>query len=85
MFLDVGVSWCEGGDAGRRQMGCDEACRQQLQEQGGQGFLLLGHPGGVLEGQLSAANLLLAEVNVLPELGDGIQRSIVLETQAADL
>lgn len=39
----------------------------------------------MLEGQLSAANLLLAEVNMLPELGDGIQGSVVLETQAADL
>lgn len=55
----------------------------KLQRQGV--FSLLGHPGGVLKGQLSAANLLLAEVNVLPELGDGIQRSVVLETQAADL
>lgn len=39
----------------------------------------------MLEGQLSAANLLLAEVNMLPELGDGIQGGVVLETQAADL
>lgn len=39
----------------------------------------------MLEGQLSAANLLLAEVDMLPELGDGIQGSVVLETQAADL
>lgn len=39
----------------------------------------------MLEGQFSTADLLLAKVNVLPELGDGIQRSVVLETQAADL
>lgn len=48
-------------------------------------LLLLGHPCCVLKGQLGAANLLLAQVNVLPELSDGVQGSVVLETQAANL
>ena len=47
--------------------------------------LLFGHPGGVFEGQLSAPDLLLAQVDVLPELSDGVQRGVVLETQTADL
>lgn len=46
---------------------------------------LFGHPRSVLEGQFSAADLLLAQINVLPELGYGIQGSVVLETQTADL
>ncbi len=48
-------------------------------------FLLFRHPRGVLERQLSAANLLFTQVNVLPELGDCIKRSVMLERQAADL
>lgn len=39
----------------------------------------------MLEGQFSTADLLLAQINVLPELGYGIQRSVVLETQTTDL
>ena len=46
---------------------------------------LFGHPGGVFEGQVSAAHLLFAQVDVLPELGDGVQRGVVLEAQSADL
>lgn len=41
---------------------------------------LLRHPCGVLKSQLSAANLLLTQVNMLPELGYSIQRSVMLET-----
>lgn len=39
----------------------------------------------MLEGQFSTADLLLAQVNVLPELGYSIQRSVMLETQTTDL
>lgn len=48
-------------------------------------LLLLRHPGGVFEGQLGAPDLLLAQVDVFPELSDGIQRGVVLKTQPADL
>lgn len=41
---------------------------------------LLRHPCGVLKSQLSAADLLLTQVNMLPELGYSIQRSVMLET-----
>lgn len=50
-----------------------------------QSVLLFGHPGSVLKSQLSTADLLLTQVDVLPELGDGVQGSVVLETQTADL
>lgn len=40
---------------------------------------LLRHPRGVLKGQFSAANLLFTQVNMLPELGYSIQRSVMLE------
>lgn len=46
---------------------------------------LFGHPGCVFKAQLSAANLLLTQVNVFPELSDGVQGSVVLETQTTDL
>lgn len=49
------------------------------------GFLLFGHPGGVLKSELCAAYLLLAQVNVFPELSDSIQGGVVLKTQPADL
>lgn len=39
----------------------------------------------MLKGQFSAANLLLTQVHVLPELSNRIQRGVVLETQATDL
>ena len=39
----------------------------------------------MLEGQVSAAYLLLAQVDVLPELGDGVQWGVVLEAQSTDL
>lgn len=48
-------------------------------------FLLFGHPRRVLKGQFSAANLLLTQVHVLPELTDCIQRGVVLKTQTTDL
>ena len=46
---------------------------------------LFGHPGRVLKGQLSTANLVLEQVDVLPELTDGIQWGIVEETQTTHL
>ena len=39
----------------------------------------------MLELQLSNAHLVLEKVDVFPELGDGIKRSIVLERQPANL
>lgn len=39
----------------------------------------------MFKGQFRTANFLLAEVNMLPELGYGIQRSVVLKAQSADL
>lgn len=46
---------------------------------------LLRHPCRVLKGQFSAADLLLTQVTVFPELSYSIQRSVMLETQATDL
>lgn len=39
----------------------------------------------MFKGQFRTANFLLAEVNVLPELCYGVQRSVVLKTKSADL
>lgn len=39
----------------------------------------------MLKGEFSTADLLLTQVNVLPELGYSIQRSVMLETQPTDL
>lgn len=46
---------------------------------------LFRHPCGVLKGQFSTADLLLTQVNVLPELSYSIQRSVMLEAQPTDL
>jgi hypothetical protein len=42
-------------------------------------FLLFGHPCCVLKCQLCTTNLLLAQINMLPELSNSIQRCVVLE------
>lgn len=47
--------------------------------------LLFGHPSGVFKRQLSAADLLLAQVDVFAELSDCVQRGVVLKAQPADL
>lgn len=39
----------------------------------------------MFKGQFGTPNFLLAEVNMLPELGYGIQRGVVLKTKSADL
>lgn len=70
-------------EPGREEMGGDGLLSRMASGKNGRevgiDFLLFGHPCCVLKRQLCATNLLLAQINMLPELSNGIQRCVVLE------